>query len=783
MAGPSRHGTATVPATATVLDFICLFTHDLKRKQKRWQDGVLKYHTFNKRIMVSDDRGHFIGDAHWQAEAHLETGDEFELDRGSAIVQVSDCTGQREQDLTELLDKRARDVEKRRANAISRTPRSSTSAVSTPAQDQSSHFQLRHRPLASLVGASPRIGRAAISPHSPYEARQLAQKAEQLEPSDEPPPPKRRKQERSPPSKSYHARSLFGAALTLSPFVTSSPTAQSQVLRDKTNTKTKAPLLSARNPHQKPQTPISSQPEPSLQQPVEIQSSPISPMAEPRRSPEANKKRSKDVSDSTVKPKESSYCLHSDDSNLDTSENPTSIPITPASQSTLAPLSTGTKFQPKMRPGAPPPLRATKEQTRRHESIVSGDERGNGSTSSNPSTAQKLKDATKPLPNEQDPVRSINEPRTELRIRSRQRRGLLVISEKHGRDQKAGKHLGTTVDKGVESHSSLESGHVGQGNGMRNVEEPTCTTGQSRSKNAPIETNKRQNEAATNVIEVGSHGLKDDTPNDSAPQVILDSSPEVELESPQTSETQQQDDAARDQASSLTKTARHLRDRGSRKEVARHSTSDEEPVAIALSPVPNASDRIQASRVTNSSSSGPRITKMARKSVKSREIIGFVIPSDGPTMTAHRVAAPTLVASNKVGRSPVGNIGSEAESESHLDATPKPPQVQLDCITAVAQCASTSSDDKSTAKPTPRLSNPATRGKKAAKREDAAGHLPQTMIQLDPVLSTRVGAPKPPPSAKSSGLPGFSKANGGAWSRHAEDLLGMTRPADKASRR
>lgn len=783
MAGPSRHGTAPVPASATVLDFICLFTHDLKRKQKRWQDGVLKYHTFNKRIMVFDDRGHFIGDAHWQAEAHLETGDEFELDRGSAIVQVSDCTGQREQDLTELLDKRARDVEKRRANAISRTPRSSTSAVSTPAQEESSHFQLRHRPLASLVGASPRIGRAAISPHSPYEARQLAQKAEQLEPSEEPPPPKRRKQEQSPPSKSYHARSLFGAALTLSPFPTSSPTVQSQVLRDRTNTKRKVPLLSARNPHQKPQTSSSSQPEPSLQQPVEIESSPISPVAEPRRSPEANNKRSKDASYSTVKPKESSYRLHSDDNDLDTSENPTSIPITPASRSTLAPLSTGTNFQPKMRP---PPLCATKEQMKRHESIVSGDKQANGSTLSNPSTAQKLKDATKPLPNEQDPVRPINEPRTELRIRSRQRRGLLVISEKHGRDQKPGKHLGATVDKGVESHTSLESGHVGQGNGMRNVEEPTRTSGQSRSKNAPIQKNKRQNEAATNVIEVGSHVLEDDAPNDSAPPVILDSSPEVELESPQTRKTQQQDDAASmkmDEASSLNTTTRHLRDRGSRKEVARHSTSDEEPEAIALSSVSKASDRIQASRVTNSSSSGPRITKMARKSVKSREIIGFVIPSDGPTMTAHRVAAPTLVASSKVGRSPVGNVGGEAESESHLDATPKPPLVQLDCITAVAQCASTSSDDKSTAKPTPRLSNPATRGKKAAKREDAAGRLPQTMIQLDPVLSTRVGAPKPPPSAKSSGLPGFSKANGGAWSRHAEDLLGMTRPAEKASRR
>jgi len=40
--------------TAPVLEFQCLFTFDLRRKQKRWQDGFLRFHTFNKRIMVYD---------------------------------------------------------------------------------------------------------------------------------------------------------------------------------------------------------------------------------------------------------------------------------------------------------------------------------------------------------------------------------------------------------------------------------------------------------------------------------------------------------------------------------------------------------------------------------------------------------------------------------------------------------------------------------------------------------------------------------------------------------
>ncbi len=52
--------------TAAVVEYLCLFTHDLKRKQKRWQDGRLKYHTFNKRVMVYDERGNNVGDAHWR---------------------------------------------------------------------------------------------------------------------------------------------------------------------------------------------------------------------------------------------------------------------------------------------------------------------------------------------------------------------------------------------------------------------------------------------------------------------------------------------------------------------------------------------------------------------------------------------------------------------------------------------------------------------------------------------------------------------------------------------
>ncbi|KAF4508860.1 hypothetical protein G6O67_005191 [Ophiocordyceps sinensis] len=221
-------GAADTPTTATVLDYMCLFTHDLRRKQKRWQDGRLKFHTFNKRVMVYDDRGNFIGDSHWHSSDALDEGDELELDRGSAIVQVADCTGSREQDLTELLDKRAKEVGQRRASAAART----TPAQQTPVRrhegqqrQPQTHFQLKHRPLSAIVPSPGPIGRAAIPARSPFEARLAEAGGEQ----QQPPVAKRRRVCVSPPSKKGFAQSLFGAKLTLSACPTATPPATVRV--------------------------------------------------------------------------------------------------------------------------------------------------------------------------------------------------------------------------------------------------------------------------------------------------------------------------------------------------------------------------------------------------------------------------------------------------------------------------------------------------------------------------------------------------------------------------
>jgi hypothetical protein len=128
--------TATnAPATAPIHEFICLYSHDLRRKQKRWQDGTLRFHTFNQKFMVYDENGVYVGEGHWQGEVDdFQEGLEIKLDRPMACLQVMECTGTREQDLSQVLGKRVREVEERRAaRAPVRRNREIAAPVEVPA--------------------------------------------------------------------------------------------------------------------------------------------------------------------------------------------------------------------------------------------------------------------------------------------------------------------------------------------------------------------------------------------------------------------------------------------------------------------------------------------------------------------------------------------------------------------------------------------------------------------------------------------------------------------------
>lgn len=127
-AATPRSSNLAVPAsqnTAPVVKFRCLYTHDMRRKAKRWQDGFLRYHTFNKRVMVYDNTGYFIGDLHWRAPEGIQDGDELELDKG-ALIQVCEPLEQTETDISSLYKNKSQPSPSHPGNAppsVRSTPR------------------------------------------------------------------------------------------------------------------------------------------------------------------------------------------------------------------------------------------------------------------------------------------------------------------------------------------------------------------------------------------------------------------------------------------------------------------------------------------------------------------------------------------------------------------------------------------------------------------------------------------------------------------------------------
>jgi hypothetical protein len=165
--------------TAPILEFTCLYTHDLRQKKKRWQDGVLWFHTFNKRVMVYDVQRNFIGDTHWRQEQFVQEGDDIKLDKG-VLIEVGELLATTEQDLTSLLEKRKPVPEAR--------PENTSTVLTRPAVPPLS--QLRPKSLNELLGTSRgTYGRAVSSKQSPYEQSHNVQLQEMQDSN----PPKRLK--------------------------------------------------------------------------------------------------------------------------------------------------------------------------------------------------------------------------------------------------------------------------------------------------------------------------------------------------------------------------------------------------------------------------------------------------------------------------------------------------------------------------------------------------------------------------------------------------------------
>ncbi|KAI9822982.1 MAG: hypothetical protein M1826_000315 [Phylliscum demangeonii] len=149
--------------TALVIEFRCLYTHDLRRKSKRWQDGFLRFHTFNKRAMVYDLPRNFVGDCHWRKTDDVVEGDELELESAGVMVDVGEEVGRTTNDLTELLEKRKppppRGDGDHAAAALAgnqlKTPRRLLHASTTPLRPAGSPTQRLPRGVGSLPRHSP----------------------------------------------------------------------------------------------------------------------------------------------------------------------------------------------------------------------------------------------------------------------------------------------------------------------------------------------------------------------------------------------------------------------------------------------------------------------------------------------------------------------------------------------------------------------------------------------------------------------------------------------------
>lgn len=177
----SARGPPASQVTASVVKFRCLFTHDLRRKSKRWQDGYLRYHAFNKRIMVYDEQANFIGDHHWRSVDEVQDGDELELDKG-VLIEVGERMSTTQTDLSNLFEKRSQGSPSSNTQA-SQAPRTSTparpSGSSQPFRSLNDLLGIRKTPIGHLV--------------SPYEERHRPPPSNLALPSEPERPPKRQK--------------------------------------------------------------------------------------------------------------------------------------------------------------------------------------------------------------------------------------------------------------------------------------------------------------------------------------------------------------------------------------------------------------------------------------------------------------------------------------------------------------------------------------------------------------------------------------------------------------
>ena len=147
--------------TAPVHEFRCLYTRDLHKKSKKWHDGSVRFHTFNRRVMVYDDARNFIGDLHYGQDEGFGEGVEIRLDRG-VLVEVGERLGETQTDLTGIIDRQRPE----KGPSPRRQPISIATRLPSTGPSQ------RPKSLLEVLGTPQgRLGRGRIPFQSPYEQR------------------------------------------------------------------------------------------------------------------------------------------------------------------------------------------------------------------------------------------------------------------------------------------------------------------------------------------------------------------------------------------------------------------------------------------------------------------------------------------------------------------------------------------------------------------------------------------------------------------------------------
>lgn len=863
-------GPASATTSSSVHEFICLFSHDLKRKTKRWQDGKLRYHTFNGRVMVYDERGSFVGDAHVPGSpASLDEGEEMTLDRGGAIVQVCEMIGELAVDLEPLVDKRAREVEKRRREAAEKAARqqqrTSRPAVPSGAETAPRLNQNVQRSLSAIVQTPGRIGRAAIPKESPYERRMQQQQQRQEQDATSQQPRKRVKRSQSPPpSKMGHARSLFGTQLNLSA-PTSSWSSRAQVLRERTNMMARPmPLPQKERERDKEedavavqsgekQTDSATQLEPRSEDEDKESSAQKPKTAEMPRLGGIRISRKEDSGahngprDGDLSPRDKTTRLGklsktTTGTGIDRAEATIPGQNAPSSKTALgrvdisaAHRSSGNNQEDE------PRSKKAREEPRKKKKMVEDRDSPEGplrkvSINSSALGQKSRQEEFRRMGGDESSSLGDAQPRTELRIRARKKRGLLMLTEKIAEPVKQASPSPPPVSG---EPSSEEEKTEEAENQVEIVQQPIAV---ELSSLTPADGEgfeewyaKSLAEAAAVQPESTDNG-EDDHPMSSPVSEDAGLSNEVH----QRSTLSSTDDDVRDEEiaqrphkgsgvdggcsppgdSTTDEDAFQKEDTPSdesdvprtRRAAARipkstipdcamgGSDSDESWQGPATTNAqarqtrrsnanPRSAIAEQRKQGTKKADTGPRISRISKTS-KSKEIFGFQLP-DGTDM-ARTIFGGALAAVGNLAPAPVQEDMARQDAACDGSGQNRPagqqPSTRTNDLAGDTSDGRDSSSDampaaSTAAAPVPPvpLANPATRGKKAASRADAAGQVPLAIVPLDapveaaPRLAKADERPAQQPRNQVE-LPGFSKANGGAWSRHAYDLLGMARP-------